>query len=304
MMVDFAFIRVPLMLGGLILLVTEYVNYEVNQLQIHAMELLITGAIMIGLQIYLLRTWEEQQLPFKMRDTKHNYLFKNLRFPDEEEREILEGLEDEDPFIADWNKWLPFYNMPEIFLDNKLEELLNVFGKRQCKSCTDFPTKKLPDGCTDDSEDERHMLKRRRSFPLSPKAAELYQGMEGEFNLIDFQLQNNVYHDAHEAAPSNMFQSVARDFSDFGVQVFAFDVVKALNRKGGDLVNPNIEDRDTRKTNRKQRGRKNKYYRQIDDEDDQEANHISGSEYERALDGIREEDEEDDEELIKRRQEQ
>jgi hypothetical protein len=39
-----------------------------------------------------------------------------------------------------------------------------------------------------------------------------------------------------------MFQSVARDFSDFGAQVFEFDVVKALERKGGDLVAPGVDD--------------------------------------------------------------
>jgi hypothetical protein len=39
-----------------------------------------------------------------------------------------------------------------------------------------------------------------------------------------------------------MFESCARDFSDFGAQVFAFDVLEALNRKGGDLVTPGIDD--------------------------------------------------------------
>lgn len=87
--------------------------------------------------------------------------------------------------------------------------------------------------------------------------------MEGEFDLIDFQLQDNVYHDQQE--PTVMFQSVARDFSDFGAQVFAFDVMEALNRKGGDLLTPGIDD-EMRKRSQKQkkRGRKNKYYKQID----------------------------------------
>jgi len=39
-----------------------------------------------------------------------------------------------------------------------------------------------------------------------------------------------------------MFESVARDFSDFGAQVFAFDVMNALNRKGGDLISPSVDD--------------------------------------------------------------
>jgi hypothetical protein len=68
-----------------------------------------------------------------------------------------------------------------------------------------------------------------------------------------------------------MFESVARDFSDFGAQVFAFDVLEALNRKGGDLLTPGIDDDYARKNkSKKKRGRKNKYYKQIDQEDDEE----------------------------------
>lgn len=87
--------------------------------------------------------------------------------------------------------------------------------------------------------------------------------MAGDFDLIDFQLQDNIYHEAQE--PTAMFESVARDFSDFGAQVFAFDVLEALNRKGGDLIAPGIDDEYARrKAQKKKRGRKNKYYRQID----------------------------------------
>ena len=66
-----------------------------------------------------------------------------------------------------------------------------------------------------------------------------------------------------------MFESVARDFSEFGAQVFAFDIQEALNRKGGNLVTPGLDD-DRRKsnTNKKRRGRKNKYHKLIDQEDD------------------------------------
>ena len=113
--------------------------------------------------------------------------------------------------------------------------------------------------------------RRCRSFPLSPKGELLYQGMAGDFNLIDFQLEDNVYHEVE--APTEMFESVARDLSECGVQVFEFDVMKALNRKGGDLITPGIDDHDARrKGQKKKRGRKNKYYKQIDQEDDEEAN--------------------------------
>ena len=39
-----------------------------------------------------------------------------------------------------------------------------------------------------------------------------------------------------------MFESVARDFSEFGAQVYAFDIQNALNRKGGNLMTPGIDD--------------------------------------------------------------
>ena len=62
-----------------------------------------------------------------------------------------------------------------------------------------------------------------------------------------------------------MFESVARDFSDFGAQVFAFDVLQAIGRKGGELITPGIDDDySRRKGQKKKRGRKNKYYKQID----------------------------------------
>jgi hypothetical protein len=45
--------------------------------------------------------------------------------------------------------------------------------------------------------------------------------------------------------------------------VFSFDVLKAIGRKGGDLVQAKVGDDDyNRKRNeKKKRGRKNKYYR-------------------------------------------
>lgn len=59
-----------------------------------------------------------------------------------------------------------------------------------------------------------------------------------------------------------MFESVARDFSEFGAQVYAFDVQNALNRKGGNLITPGIDDEYAKKKAlKKKRGRKNKYYK-------------------------------------------
>jgi len=111
-----------------------------------------------------------------MKDTKANYLFKSKRYPDF--RNFEDFLKADQDFMPQWDKYMPYYQLPEIFLDNKLEELLNIFGRRQCKSCIEFPTG------TELEEDPR----KHRSFPLSPRGEALYQGMEGQFNLIDFQL--------------------------------------------------------------------------------------------------------------------
>lgn len=155
---------------------------------------------MIILQILIKRDWEAHRLPFKMKDTKSNFLFKAKKLPNQ----IKDFGEEQDGILPEWNKYMHYYKFNEIFLDNKLEELLNIFGRRQCKSCIELPTG------TEVEEDPRRV----RSFPLSPKGEKLYQGMAGDFDLIDFQLQDNVY--AEVQAPTNMFESVARDFSDFG----------------------------------------------------------------------------------------
>lgn len=77
-------------------------------------------------------------MPYKMRDTKANYLFKSARAPNAADKDIL-GIERED-LMPEWNKYMPFYKFNEIFLDNKLEELLSIFGRRQCRSCIEFST--------------------------------------------------------------------------------------------------------------------------------------------------------------------
>ena len=112
-----------------------------------------------------------------MKDTKSNYLFKQLRLPSDliALNEYL-NLNVDDDYMPEWNKYLPYYKLNEIYLDNKLEELLNIFGRRQVKSCVDFPTG------TEKEEDPREI----RSWPLSPAGEELYDRLEGEFNLVDF----------------------------------------------------------------------------------------------------------------------
>ena len=139
--------------------------------------------LMLYLQTHVKRNWEDHKLPFKMKDTKANYLFKEYRYPKEVKRiEDYLALEND---LPEWNKYRHLYNFKEIYLDNKLEELLCIFGRRQCKSCIEFNTG------TELEEDPRKV----RSYPLSPRGEELYHGMQGDFDLIDFQLQDNVYHE-------------------------------------------------------------------------------------------------------------
>jgi len=85
-----------------------------------------------------------------------------------------------------------------------------------------------------------------------------------------------------------------------GTQAQPSEILSALARKGGDLLTPGVDkdDYSKRKTTKKKRGRKNKYYRQIDAEDDEEADQMSDGSEDDGLDGIKEEDEEDEEERL------
>lgn len=174
-LVDFVFIRSVMIGGNIFLLAFDFAHTEMNQLEMCAIEGLILGVLMMGLQWLVLKHWDDHKLPFKMKDTKANYLFKQIRYP-QELRRLEQYLAGEEPATNEWQKYFTLYKFPEIFLDNKLEELLNIFGRRQCKSCIDFPT-----GTELEADPKRH-----RSFPLSPRGEELYRGMEAEVNMVDF----------------------------------------------------------------------------------------------------------------------
>jgi|ERR1712021_118873 len=98
--------------------------------------------------------------------------------------------------MPQWSKYMHLYKFNEIFLDNKLEEMLNIFGRRLCRSCIEFNTG------TEKETDPRKV----KSWPLTPTEEEEYR-KNLDFDLIDFQLQNNVY--AETAEPTEMFKSVA-----------------------------------------------------------------------------------------------
>ena len=108
-----------------------------------------------------------------MKDVKANYLFRKKNPPSQFKAVDMKLGDD---VLPEWNKYLPYYKFREIFLDNKLEELLNIFGRRQCKSCIEFNT----------GQELEEDPKRTRSYPLSPRGEAIYAGMAGDFNLIDF----------------------------------------------------------------------------------------------------------------------
>jgi hypothetical protein len=123
--IDFIFIRLILIAGNCFLILTIFINQTPFQLFIQAMECVIISIILIILQIMLLKNWEEYRLPFKMKDVKANYLFKRAKLAN-----LIQDWGGDDDLMPEWNKYMHFYKFNEIFLDNKLEELLNIFGRR------------------------------------------------------------------------------------------------------------------------------------------------------------------------------
>jgi hypothetical protein len=97
-----------------------------------------------------------------MKDTKWNYLFRNKRPPSDMTRGPMNDLD----LMPEWGKYMPLYKFNDIFLDTKMDELLNIFGRRQCKSCIEFNTG------TELEEDPRKV----RSWPMSPQAEKDYLG--------------------------------------------------------------------------------------------------------------------------------
>lgn len=150
------------------------------------------------------------------------------------------------------------------------------------ESCCDFDT----------GEEKEKDPRRTQSFPCSPKNYKDFDGCDfGNYgNRFD-----NVY--AESKAPQPKQQ---KEFSEMGTQAQPSEILSALARKGGDLLTPGVDkdDYSKRKTTKKKRGRKNKYYRQIDAEDDEEADQMSDGSEDDGLDGIKEEDEEDEEERL------
>lgn len=145
----------------------------------------------------------------------------------------------------------------DMFLNNKLDDLLNLFGDRRCKSMIEFGTG------WDKEDDPRRVI----TWPLSPNTIKEYDG-EYKFTREDMigGFEDNVY---AEAKVKPTIYEVAVQ-GDQGEQ----DFMRQMHRKQGDMLTGQMDDDDelkNRKAKGKRRGRKNKYYTAIDAEDDEEA---------------------------------
>jgi len=172
--IDLLAIRLPLIIGNSLMCLTYFLDLSASQLYVQVLESIAISFIVMFCEYCIWKNWEEYRLDIKMKDTKANYLFINPKVPNKLKLDTrdADGME----LMPEWNKYMHFYKFRDIFLDNKLEELLNIFGRRQCKSCCEFDTGTVL------VEDPR----RTRSYPLSPRGEVLYQGMAGDFDLIDF----------------------------------------------------------------------------------------------------------------------
>lgn len=109
----------------------------------------------------------------------------------------------------------------DLFLNNKLDELLEQFGDRKCKSMIDFGS--------DKEEDDRNI----RSFPLTPKTKKQY---EGPFTFDYLPREDNVY---AESKPPNPLGKIGKEYSDADIQTLA---PRGVPKNGGNL--PTLDDND------------------------------------------------------------
>ena len=149
-----------------------------------------------------------------------------------------------------------------LFLNNKLDELLNVFGDRKCKSTMDGPTGWQ---LVDDPQE-------RYTWPISPAMGDELAQMGVKFRPADAYNENNVFadkdnrvHGEHELTQQDRI-----------------DLQDALNRKQGSsaftAMQAEYEERRQRRANIKKRGRKNQFHAQIDSEDLQDLEYFEASE--------------------------
>ena len=146
-------------------------------------------------------------------------------------------------------------------LEKKYDPKLRV--AESCVDTSENPWQDYFNTGTEKEEDPRLT----RSFPTTPKKYKEFDGPFPELRPLDA-TSDNCGFEAKEPGKKG-----GATYSEMGTQAMPSEILSALQRKGGDLLTPGLEKDDylRKRTTKKKRGRKNKYYRQIDAEDDEEA---------------------------------
>lgn len=273
--VSMFFVELPLIISGLVSL-TELPFGE--QLMYSQIDSLITALLLLVFQFWELCIFDK--IIKSLNSAAHNTR-KSQAALEDSEGSIIDSQQDsdEDDDYDDWRLMLKqVEGNKDLFKETrtqlKINDLEKEFDLRHCDSCPEFNTG------WDKEEDDRLV----ESFPCTP---EKYREFDG-FDPRDYQQTfDNVYAEKAKQKPT---------YSEMGMQTHPSEIMGALHRKGGDLLQPGIDKDDfsKRKQSKKKRGRKNKYIAAIDAEDDEEADQMSDEED--GLDGIQEEDDEDEEE--------
>ena len=130
----------------------------------------------------------------------------------------------------------------QLFLNNKLDELIHAFGDRRCKSMMDL-------GTGMELEDDPQ---ERNTYPVSPRCVEDFDAMDIKFRAADayggVQTAKNKLDEL--GSPDNRYE----EFKD------------AMKRKQDAVFLPHDGDLDERRQRRqtRRRGRKNKFHAQIE----------------------------------------
>jgi hypothetical protein len=276
-LVSMFFVELPLIISGLVSL-TELPFGE--QLMYSQIDSMLVAALLIVFEFAELASFDK--IIRSKNSAVHNARASKAALEDSEGDLSRSGTDsdDEEDDYGDWRlKLKEVEGNRDLFKETrpqlKINDLEKKFGEenRQCDSCPEFNTG------WDDVDDPRLV----ESFPVTP---DKYREFDG-FDPRDYQQTfDNVYADEAKKKPT---------YSEMGMQTHPSEIMGALHRKGGDLLQPELDKDDySKRKSKKKRGRKNKYIAAIDAEDDEEADQMSGEED--GLDGIQEEDDEDEEE--------
>ena len=156
------------------------------------------------------------------------------------------------------------------------EVLLVEFGGKKCRSFIMFSQNEF---------DPREVS----SWPASPTSRHQLRvnAADSDYGVNNLKTSDNVYHDVYQKLKGK----------DRGTQGNASQVdwQEALNRKHGDLMTQIDIDEEMRiRKGARRRGRKNKYYNQIDAEDDEEVDYEEASDKDADLQIIKEQEEEEE----------